>query len=132
MGAWGHRSFENDDAADWLSDLVSGNTLEPVQSAFNEAPGNEEYIEIDSGSRIIAAGQVVALLRGMPAQSLPERLTAWHDAHQLTVDDTLLEQAVRAVKSVHDTSELREVWEDVSSIEGWEQDVLDLLSRLQA
>lgn len=133
MHLWGEGSFDNEDAADWLNDFVSGSTLEPIQSAFNEAfdNDNEEYIEDDSANMIIAAGEVVALLRGMPAHSLPEALTDWHHAHQLTVDDNLFEQAVLAVKRVHNTSELRESWEDTSDFVIWRQRVLDLLSRLQ-
>jgi hypothetical protein len=133
MGAWGDGSFDNDDAADWLIDLVSGDTLEPVLVAFDEVLTGEGYVEEDSGFMIIAAGEVVALLRGKPGQDLPEHLIAWHDEHHLPVDDTLAQQAIQAVQMVHDASELRDFWEESpEDFQVWEQGVKDLLSRLQA
>lgn len=132
MSASSPEPFDNDDANDLLSDLVSGNTLKPIQSAFDEAFANE-YIEDDSGATIIAAGEVVALLRGKPGQSLPEALTAWHDTNSFTIDDTVVVQATQAVRMVYEASGLREQWEEYpDDFAVWEQGVLDLLSRLQA
>lgn len=34
MGAWGHTSFENDDAMDWLGDLQGATDPEPIADAF--------------------------------------------------------------------------------------------------
>ncbi|MTD58839.1 DUF4259 domain-containing protein [Amycolatopsis pithecellobii] len=66
MGAWGIRPFENDDAADWASELDDADAAkraELVTSALEEVAGCVDYLEAPAGSAGIAAAAVVAQVR---------------------------------------------------------------------
>jgi len=56
MGAWGVKTFENDDSSDWLYDLEESNDLSVIEAALNE--GGSDYIEAPEGCNILAAAEV--------------------------------------------------------------------------
>jgi hypothetical protein len=59
MGAWGHRTFENDSALDWLGDLAEGDPS-LVGEALDVAAGSAEdaYLEVDEASAALAAAEL--------------------------------------------------------------------------
>ena len=63
MGAWGIGIFENDAAADWLFDYEAVGASAVLQ-AFSDAKEQAAsgYIDVDAGSMVLAAGEVVATL----------------------------------------------------------------------
>src|SRR5688572_11223213 len=107
MGAWDIGAFENDGALDWLDVLLYGTDLSPISNAFQLVLENDEYIEVDDAQAAVAACEVVALLRGTPAKTLPENLVKWNQTHRLAVDQPLVEQAVQSLEKVYADSELR-------------------------
>lgn len=66
MGAWGVRPFENDDAADFLSELMDVPASERTQLllAALTLPGG--YLEAPQASVAVAAAALVAAHNGMP------------------------------------------------------------------
>lgn len=67
MGAWGHGSFQNDCALDWLAELEAGG-IEAIREALQ--PSAHEYIEVDDASNAIAAAvEIVAAARGHGADN---------------------------------------------------------------
>ena len=136
MGAWGTGNFENDDATVILQRVTEQGGVKPIEEAFNSILDLAGYIDVDYGNEAIAAAEVVAMLRGKPATSMPEYLTAWHRSHQTPVDDRLITKAIWAVqKATTDpkVSELRGLWEDGDELfETWYANITDLLERLRA
>jgi hypothetical protein len=127
MGAWGAGVFENDEALDWLSDLVEKKDAQVIRDALSlgGAP-----IEADEAINALAAAEVVAAMRGRtladPPDQLLEVVALGHDA-----DPELVPAALVAVKRVREASELRELWEDVGA-EDWLAALADLEARLRA
>ncbi|WP_218946253.1 MULTISPECIES: DUF4259 domain-containing protein [Acinetobacter] len=72
MGAWSHEPFGNDDALDWVDQLVEGGNDESVLArVFNRAIENQkDYLEADEASMIVAAAEVVAKLLGKGIQKI--------------------------------------------------------------
>lgn len=130
MGAWGMGSFENDGAYGVLADVIHSNDLSVIREVIEGVLANDDYIEVDDAQEAVAAGEMIALLLGRAGEKLPERLTTWHAAHLLTVDDTLREQAAQAVQKVYNASEMRELWEETPNFAEWQAAVQDLLKRL--
>jgi Domain of unknown function (DUF4259) len=64
MGAWGHGSFENDDAADWVHEfeLQGASAVVPAQESVSKIP-EDEYLEAPEASVAIAAAEIVAAAR---------------------------------------------------------------------
>jgi hypothetical protein len=131
MGAWGHESFANDAALDWLGDLTDSGpeliseTLDRVANAPDDA-----YLEVDDCSSALAAAELVAAARGKGLDRLTDNGREWLEANQSAaqlVDPTV---ARRAVTRVLEGSELRELWDEGEQSSEWQADVKELLRRL--
>src|SRR5687768_5419114 len=108
MGAWGHGSFDNDDAMDWVVELEGAEGTEPIAEAFEAVLDvGDDYLEATEASMGLAAAEVVAALLGKPAAKLPEEVTAWVTGKK-PPKAALVKQAQRIVKRVLKDSELKE------------------------
>lgn len=131
MGAWGHGTFQNDDALDLLDDLVDGgdermlrDTLEIVLASADET------LEAPEAASALAAAEVVAALRGRSAADLPDEVTDWTRGRPAPADD-LLARARQAVDAVLRDSELRDLWTEADELPGWQATVEELRERLR-
>lgn len=136
MGAWGHRTFENDSALDWLCDLVDGEAGDAsrIKEAFEvvAGAGDDDYIEVDEASAAIAAGELVAAALGQGNDRLNEDAAEWLGENLDAVRAIDVDLARRAVQRVFAHSELRELWDENGSDTEWHADVRELLKRLGA
>lgn len=127
MGAWGHRSFDNDDALDWLGDLEEQGPI-LVQDALEQIVALVAYD--DSCSAALAAAELVAAAHGRGDDRLNETAAAWlrgNRAEVATIDRKL---AHRAVERIVTKSELRDLWSEGGDASEWESDVRELMHRL--
>lgn len=151
MGTWGHNSFENDNAGDWIWGLkpakrsLLGKPKDPFgypMSAINALLASDLYIEAPEGEEAIAAAECLAAALGHAPPRPPEELTAWvaslRDARPI---QDMLDRAIRAIEKVRDDeqSELRQIWSEASPDAQpdtqpdtqWLAALDDLLSRLR-
>jgi len=127
MGAWGARSFENDDALDWVWELQESSDDSVVRAAL-AAVRDDGQVEAPEAACACAAAEVVAAAAGAPAEWLPEEVTAWVASHGPAVAG-LRAEAHTAVQQVATRSELQELWAETGDDE-WDKAVADLLGRL--
>lgn len=131
-GAWGHESFQNDDALDWLGEFLEAPSPGSVAAALNAVlkPGPIDGLQ---GASAIAAAEVIAAALGKPAQRPSAELTAWLKGANRADFQKLKKLAGRAVNAVisGEQSELRRSWslhrEDLIL---WQANGHDLLQRL--
>jgi hypothetical protein len=121
MGAWGHETFENDTAMDWVIELEQNRGTVFLSESLDDG--------VDEDA--LAAAEVIAAVRGCPAAKLPEAVSQWVAANPASIGEGLLVQAREAVTRVRNDSELRELWEETTWVESWEESVDDLLKRLE-
>ena len=129
MGAWSHESFGNDDALDWVAELQAEGlpAVAGALAAIRElAP---DYLEAPTCSTALAAAEVVAALRGQPAQALPDDVQEWV-AQNPGLPSDLVGMAQNAVAVIAAKSELRELWEESADFAMWQAAVDDLRERL--
>ncbi|TXD37483.1 DUF4259 domain-containing protein [Lujinxingia vulgaris] len=125
MGAWGHEPFSNDDAMDWLNEMLDAEDDEPLIEALGEAAGTEpdEYLEADLGCIALAAAALVAALDGYNDGHLPDDLIEWIDDQDDEVIAELYEKhapvARAAIARVRTNSELAELWEESDDYQAW-------------
>lgn len=134
MGAWGSGSFENDDAADFLSDLMDGKDLAPVRDVLQTVLKVGGYLEAQDASQAIAAAEVLAAAAGRPtvAAQRKSKLCEWLARYQPPVDPRLLANAVQALdRIVGEGSELKELWEDAGTASEWIEAVETVRSKLE-
>lgn len=130
MGAWGHEPFGNDDAADWLCELLESDDHSVIETALDAvATDADEYREAPECSSAIAAAEIVAAMLGRPSPSLPSEAAEWV-VGKPEPSQALVARAVRAVSAVFQESELQELWADSEDYKSWEAVTTDLLARL--
>lgn len=132
MGAWGPGSFENDAALDWLLNLDDAEDATSIQTALmNVVEAGDNYIEVDEASEAVAASEVVAALAGRPAATLPEKVTAWVSASNISINSYYIDLARQAVARVRTNSELQELWDESPQADEWHRAMGDLVGRLE-
>lgn len=130
MGAWGHKSFENDDAVDFVATVGEVGSPEPVVEALviaEEAEPNE--LDAPQASEAIAAAEIVAAMLGKPAEDFPDGLEDFL-AGAAPPTPAFIKLAIKATKRVLADSELKELWDEGDGGDQWRADVEGLLARL--
>lgn len=119
MGTWGHQSFENDAALDWLVTLETRG-IEAVRSTLKLAAMTKSAKPLDSddGAAAVAAAEVVAAALSGDSSRVPRETRAWisENSKGLGVADARL--ALSAVERVlSKNSELAQLWDEASESE---------------
>ena len=131
MGAWGIKTFENDDASDWIYDLEETSDLSLFEATFEAA--REDYLEAPEGCTILAAAEVLLALQGRPRDGFPEEAANWVAKNKALDGLAVRQAAARAVQRVlAEDSELQELWEETDDYQAWKNDVLEIISLLQS
>jgi hypothetical protein len=130
MGAWGAGLFENDGALDWVGDLMDApHGWALVRKTLSDAGQDEAEEGASDGECILAAAECVAVARGKPAAKPNPDLVVWCRNHPLKDAAPLAALAVKAVRWVRTSSELKDLWEESGDPE-WDRVVADLERRL--
>ena len=129
MGAWGTGSFENDDAADWVSGL-DAITSEELTRILAHAADDPEYLEAPAASVAVAAAEVVAALRGSGADGTQAKIRDWVGKHPQAFTAELQAMAIRAVDRVRRNSELKDLWMEADGLNEWIAGLRELQGRL--
>ena len=133
MGAWGMGIFENDDASDWLYELEVARNSAVLEKALNAVVENsDQYLEAPDCTVALAACEILAALKGKPADSLPEEAETWIQQHKSIEADELIILAEAAIERIRTNSELKELWEESRDLDEWLKTLDDLLMRLRA
>lgn len=131
MGAWGFKTFENDDAGDWAYELEESDDFSAIEAALS--PGELDYLEAPDGSLILAASEVLIALKGTSREGIPDAVSRWIAAHRGRDSSHLAVRALPMLQRVlAPSSELRELWaenEDLFPL--WKADVEDLIAKLK-
>jgi len=132
MGTWDTGTFDNDDAADWASELANSSDLSVVVSALAPREVEGSYLEAPEGVHILCAAEVVAALKRSPAADLPDEVKRWVEEHGSLDVNPLLEKTIAMIDRVlGEHSEIHELWsENEELFPVWRDRVLDLRARL--
>ena len=131
MGAQGFNTFENDDAMDFLSEVMYSSDVSALMDAFAPILNSDEYIEAPECSVALASAELVAALRKKPSNDLPEEAINFVDKFNNEIPEALISNALSAVERIRLSSELRELWEESGNITDWNKVVSNLESRLR-
>jgi hypothetical protein len=128
MVGWGTGSFENDYAAGWLATLGTM-TPDDLTQIFVQAADNPAYLEAPAVGVVIAAAEVVAALKGSPAQGVPAEIVKW-TANRPVSTPEVIALALRALKRVRKDSELKDLWLEADGLNDWIAAIRDLQTRV--
>ena len=129
MGAWGVAPFDNDDAADFLQELLEDGAP-ALQEAFEVVLDIEGYLEATEGARAVAAAEVLAAhLGGDPEPLTSPELRPWLGTLGPAELAHLSEPALDALERVEgEESELADQWAEGGEAAAWRAE----LERLRA
>ncbi len=131
MGAWGLGSFDNDEAADYVVELLGAASAEVLTRALKGVVESiHEYVETSECERGIAAAEVVAAMNGSPSTELPEEAAAWGAAHRAELSPEMVSLALTAVGRIRECSELKDLHIDSEQVEPWLAHLDELETRL--
>lgn len=132
MGTWGVRNFENDDAMDWVAELVQSGDTSAIERALQVVTEDgDKYLEVPEACRALAAAEVVAALNGAGSPDLPGEVKQWISLHPFGSRD-LSQLALRAVKRIKTASELKDLWDESEDATRWYEVINDLEARLKS
>ena len=131
MGAWGHGSFDNDDAQDWLFELTESADGQALEAAVT-AVDSDEYLEATECNIALAAAEIVAAIHLGDDENLPEEVRAWVEENDIGVSTEQVSAAAVAVAKIRLDSELQELWEDSEEYDAWVALVSNLEANLMA
>ncbi|HZL25269.1 MAG TPA: DUF4259 domain-containing protein [Acidobacteriaceae bacterium] len=133
MGAWGKGIYDNDDACDFVGEVVDSLDLSRIHAAVNEVLNANQTLEAPLAAQGLVAADVVARLRGQWGErnSYTGVIAQWAERANLTASDELLLKARQVVHRVRtEPSELLELWSDDPDPETWHATLDTLLQRL--
>jgi hypothetical protein len=131
MGAWGTGTFDNDDAADWVYELLDSRDLAPARDALAATMDSDGWLQSPEGARAVAAAVVVAAAFDGDVKGLPEEVVEWlgyHPDAATREDARLAADALDRVLS--EESELRDLWFDAGQGQEWTEQVQRVGRRL--
>ena len=76
----------------------------------------DDYLEAPICCAALAAAEVIAALRGRPAPRLPDELVEWLARVSGDPGEELTTNARNAVDAIRRSSELRELWEEMTMV----------------
>ena len=131
MGAFGAGVFDNDDALDWLEELLQSGGPGLIMGALDDALA-ADYLETPEASAALVAAEVLAARNLRPSAALPAELRGWTERADIVLTEQLLARAQTAVARVASDSELAELWAESDAAEEWQASLADLRERLDA
>jgi|HubBroStandDraft_1064217.scaffolds.fasta_scaffold67705_2 hypothetical protein len=134
MGAWGTGVFENDDAADFVGDIIEGNGLSPIETAIDRVlQVKQGYLEAPEASQALAAVAILVRLKNKDSQvgQATQALDEWIGRTEISPPAGLLVKARNSVERVMtEPSELMELWSESDEFGNWKASVEGLTAQL--
>lgn len=131
MGAWGVKSFENDDALDWINELQEVDDSSLIEETLKGIlDRGDEYLEAPEASRAIAAAEIVAAANNTTTPDLPEDAKQWIRLHPIE-SKGIIQLASRVIRRIKTASEIKDLWEMSDYRLEWSTVINDLEMRLK-
>lgn len=93
--------------------------------------GAGEYLEAPDCSVALAAGEVVAALKGALTPDMPDDAKECVSSLKIKADPGTVSLALKAVERIKTDSELKELWDESDDPAEWYAAVADLEARLR-
>jgi uncharacterized protein DUF4259 len=129
VAGWGTGSFENEDAASWLTELRTI-TVDDLTRILVRAADDPGYLEAPAAGIAVAAAEVVAALNRSSAEGVPSQVVEWVEKNPQPPTPELKALGIRALERVRRNSELKDLWLEADGLNEWIAAIQDLQTRL--
>lgn len=132
MGTSGINPFDNDDALEFLEELLETPSVKTIDAQFSPLLDKEDYLEAPDCSKGLAAAEILLFLCGHQSATNQTVILASVGEVRGTITDMVLDRAVLAVDNIASRSELKElIEEDSAQASQWKRDLTKLADRLR-
>ncbi len=135
MGTWGFGIFQNDDALDFLHEVLEQESAMHAFVEIVQSTGDEGIIDADDCVAISVYGALIeSLVNGTTIEFENAELKNWLEINQgIAIDDQFKDFTIQAMQLViSERSELRELWEeDEQDFESWKSTIVAIIRRLE-
>lgn len=130
MNTWGVAAFENDDAQQFLVEVLEDG-LVAIEEAIDVALDAEGDLQSPEGARAVAAVALLGAILSENGEGLPPDLRGWVTQFLPETLEFLRLPAVTVLDLIDgETSELRERWQDTQHYTDWQVSLNTLRTRL--
>lgn len=130
MGVWGEGVFENDNAMDWLDQLLGNDDITLLRNTLLIVVEQKSYLEMPDCCRALAAAEIVASAKGEEAPALPSQVEEWLFDKDLLEIHKLVPLAREVTKKIESNSELKDLWDASPNSVDWYNVIGDIEARL--
>lgn len=130
MGTWGVGAFENDTAADWLSELAEADDERAFldETLRGAMIAGDQNLDAPDAVMAFAAAEIVAAMKGWPGENTG--LSGGFEPLDSDPSPELVQLALEAIERIRTgPSELLELWSEGDATE-WLEAIEDLRARL--
>ncbi len=124
MGAWGIGIFENDEANDYILDLIKSGRIDMVCDSLDTVIEGSRYPGATDSMRALAAISIVKSIITGDYSELPSHIIGWAKEKDPKVFIGLLEKIQKVISIIKERSELKDLWSTTSDYDRW-QGMLD-------
>ncbi len=130
---WNVGIFANDEALEWLANIIRTNQTASIFRALVEVAKLHPngYPQSPDCEKALVAAELVAAARGMASKDMPDMATAWLKKSNFVAGNEVVQMALKVVKQIGAKSELKEIWDGTTQSRAWYQELYDLQKRLQ-
>lgn len=135
MGAWDLGALDNDDAQDFIADILSSRgdrwrMVELALMAICDAPDGATTGSLEESEALAACEMIAAAASGSSSDGLDEELASWVMRTAPKHLHMLSQTAIRVVGRLAAKSELHDRWSASGDLSSWLASLADLRKRL--
>ena len=133
MGAWDYGILDNDDAQDFIGDLLDtrGDRWRMVEAAIDLISSSADTTELGEEAAALAACEIVAAAAsGTASEELDEEIAAWAMRTAPKHLHMLSQRGIGVVTGIIERSELHELWKQSGDYQLWLGELAELKRRL--
>lgn len=131
MGAFGYKTFQDDEMLDWLNNLIDNeNPYEYINRSL--VIDDRDYIEYDNCAKILGAAEVLYSMKFGIRESENIELVKWLNRNKsVEMYSKLYKKSVGLLKEIiGKKSELNELWSESSDYEKWKNYIIEMIEKL--
>jgi hypothetical protein len=134
VGAWGHRTFEDDTTCDWVWELAETSAPVAFLKESLNVDGLDDYMEYDACASVLAASEAVYSVIFGIRDDPPDDFKNWVSAHSDLDLASVIPDCVTGLKRLlAENSELNELWEENEDLyPRWRENVQQLVDAFSA
>jgi Domain of unknown function (DUF4259) len=132
MGIWGSGIFDNDDAMDFVEQLVPLRNISSLRNALYKVVEPQHYLELPECCIALAAIELIAAMKNKNYSLLPEFARTWAIDMNFSINAQLIGLAQNAIQAITTESELQNLWSKSDIYNDWIEVIVGLTERLDS